>query len=91
MQTMVDVGLGYVRLGHARPPTLSGARRTGQALHRALRRPTATPSTSSTSPHGPALRDVVRGCSRCSGRLVDQGNTVVVIEHNLDVIKTPTG
>ncbi len=48
----------------------------------------ATRSTSSTSPRRASTSPTCSGCWRCWTRLVDAGNTVVVIEHNLDVIKT---
>ena len=54
----------------------------GAARHRAGR------STSSTSPRLDCISRTSGSCSRCSGKLVDQGNTMVVIEHNLDVIKS---
>ena len=48
----------------------------------------AARSTSSTSRPRACTSPTSSGCSRCSQRLVDAGNTVVVIEHNLDVIKS---
>ena len=87
-----DPGRRRPRLRAARPagPDPVGRRGpAGQAGHRAVPRGRpATPSTSSTSRPPACTSRTSASCSRCSGRLVDQGNTVVVIEHNLDVIKT---
>ena len=88
LQTLVDVGLGYIQIGQS-ATTLSG----GEAQRVKLSRELSKKSTGKTvyildEPTTGLHTDDIRRLLNVLNRFVETGNTVIVIEHNLDVIKT---
>ena len=88
LQTLMDVGLSYIRLGQA-ATTLSGGEAQRVKLSRELsKRDTGNTLYILDEPTTGLHFEDIRQLLDVLHRLRDSGNTVVIIEHNLDVIKT---
>ncbi|MBS0605588.1 MAG: excinuclease ABC subunit UvrA [Verrucomicrobia bacterium] len=88
LQTLLDVGLDYIKLGQA-SPTLSGGEAQRIKLSKELSRPSSGNTLyildePTTGLHFHDIRKLIDVLQK----LVDKGNTVLVIEHNTDLIKT---
>ena len=88
LQTLADVGLGYVKLGQS-ATTLSGGEAQRMKLAAELyKKDTGNNFYILDEPTTGLHTDDIKRLLDVLQRLVDKGNTVLVIEHNLDVIKT---
>ena len=88
LQTIVDVGLGYVKLGQS-STTLSGGEAQRMKLASELQKTSTGKNFYILDEPTTGLHvDDIKRLLEVLQRLVDQGNTVLIIEHNLDVIKT---
>ena len=87
LQTMVDVGLSYIKLGQS-APTLSGGEAARVKLAKELqKKPTGKSIFILDEPTTGLHTDDIKKLLVILERIVDNGDTVIVIEHNLDVIK----
>ena len=89
LQVLDEIGLGYLRLGQP-ATTLSGgeAQRIKIAAHLSSHSAASACSTSSTSRRRACIFDDIAKLLTAFRKLLEAGHTLVVIEHNLDVIKT---
>lgn len=87
LQMLMDVGLGYIKLGQS-APTLSGGEASRVKLSKELqKKPTGKSLYILDEPTTGLHIDDIKKLLVILNRIVDSGNTVIVIEHNLDLIK----
>lgn len=87
LQTMMDVGLSYVKLGQP-APTLSGGEAARVKLAKELqKKPTGKSVFILDEPSTGLHTDDIKKLLVILNRIVDNGDTVIIIEHNLDIIK----
>ena len=87
LQTMIDVGLPYIKLGQS-APTLSGGEAARVKLAKELqKKPTGKSVFILDEPTTGLHTDDIKKLLVVLERIVDNGDTVIIIEHNLDVIK----
>ena len=87
LQTMIDVGLSYIKLGQS-APTLSGGEAARVKLAKELqKKPTGKSIFILDEPSTGLHTDDIKKLLVILQRIVDNGDTVIIIEHNLDIIK----
>ena len=87
LQVLIDVGLGYIKLGQS-APTLSGGEAARVKLAKELqKKPTGKTLFILDEPTTGLHTDDIKKLLKILDRIVENGDTVLVIEHNLDVIK----
>ena len=87
LQVLMDVGLGYIKLGQS-APTLSGGEASRVKLAKELqKKPTGKSVFILDEPTTGLHSHDIKKLLSILNRIVDNGDTVIIIEHNLDVIK----